>query len=598
MKTEGLFHRGPRFAGWVLFIAVATLPVGRSAWAINDDGNERGAELAQRLAPKHVVAQEALEKYIEQVDKSIPQPALPEGKHYVRKVAVKDAKLLSRLRVWWITRKYRNRQLTAEDIAACCRQITATYRNEGYLSSYAFFGSLSPNGLLTLRAHEGTIGDIKFSGSLYSPEPVLRKRFAVGDDEVVYFDDLQYGAFKIARHMDRKTTMRLELDPKTGETDVNLLIKERPPVHITAEFDTYGSWYIGENRYRIVSLHNNLTGHDDSLQVKMQWADDSAHELLDIIYLLPIGNRLVWELYYMPYKAEDYIQPPLAGIHKRAWKTYTYLHWTMIENPKQTLVFDLGFVHKHIGWEKPLGTIQKTDYFSALLVGFDLDFRDAYGRTIIIDDYEMGIPGLFGAVEDDVYNDCSVQGANGKYQRNHLIVARRQKLFEGTELLAKAHWQWADSVLTGVNSFSVGGFYGVIDMRGYPRAQSYGENGYSVSAGLAMAPYFLPRSLKVPLSKGTFFQSLQFFALVDWAYVEKMQPPDTADYSPSDETYEPNDVDEDLSATLMSAVAGFQLTLPERLSVRLDVGWPLTKDDIAPSDGKDVHTWVRVSKTF
>jgi hemolysin activation/secretion protein len=48
----------------------------------------------------------------------------------------------------------------------------------------------------------------------------------------------------------------------------------------------------------------------------------------------------------------------------------------------------------------------------------------------------------------------------------------------------------------------------------------------------------------------------------------------------------------------MSAVAGFQLTLPERLSVRLDVGWPLTKDDIAPSDGKDVHTWVRVSKTF
>lgn len=354
---------------------------------------------------------------------------------------------------------------------------------------------------------------------------------------------------------------------------------DQQPVHLTVEMDTYGSWFINQNRYRIITLHNDLTGHDDAMQIKMQWAGKSAHELLDITYRLPLGDKWTWEYYFMPYKAEDYFHD-LEGAHKRAWKTYTYMHYNFIKKPGKSFVGDVGFVYKHINWSMPLSVTEARDHFSGVLLGFDMDFTDAYGRTIITDDFELGIPGLFGATEDGV-EETSVPGADGKYTKNHLIVARRQKLFEGTHFLIKTHGQWADAVLTGVSAFSVGGYFGIIDMRGYPRAQAYGENGVSVSAGFAFAPYFLPRDMKVPGSKATFFKSTELFTLVDWAWVKKMEP-----------------LEEGMTAetTLASGVAGVQMMLPEMFQLRLEVGWPLT--DTEPQDGKDCHVWFRASKTF
>ncbi len=572
-----------------VIVTIAILLVTARVYGINEEGNERGSTLAQRFAPKHVLAQEALDSYLDHVDATIAHGPLPEGRHYVRKVVVENAERLGWLTRWWITRPWRRRELTSADILACAHRLTRAYRENGYLSSYAVFERLEKKRLY-LRIHEGRIGTISFKGNLYSPEPVLRKRFAVDEDEVLYLPDLQYGTFKIGRHMDRKARMRLHLNKETNRTDINLALRERPPAHITAEVDTYGSYYIGNTRYRIMSLLNNVSGNDDALQVKMQWADDSAHELLDIAYRRPLGNRWMWEAYYMPYKAEDYINDPLTGVHKRAWKAYTYLHYTAVERPGVTFVGDLGFVHKHIDWERPVGNKVKWDYFSGLLLGFDLDIRDRWGRTIIIDDYELGIPDFLGSVEEG-FENASVEGADGKYQRNHLIVARRQRLFEGTDVLLKGHWQWADRTLTGVNAFSVGGYFGIIDMRGYPRAQAYGENGYSLSAGIACAPYFLPHGLKVPFSKATFRNSTQLFAVVDWATVEKLEPPGTEDLEPT--TIEDTEA---LTTTLASGSVGLQMMLPEQFMMRLEVGWPLT--DIDPKDDKDVQTWLRISKTF
>lgn len=350
------------------------------------------------------------------------------------------------------------------------------------------------------------------------------------------------------------------------------------PVHLTLEVDNYGSWDIGQNRYRILTLHNDLTGHKDSLQAKFQWADESAQELFDLTYRLPITRRLLWELYYMPYKAEDYINDQ-AGLHKRAWKTFTYARYSFLERPGASIKGEVGFVYKHINWYMPLEIEASKDHFSGFLLGFELDITDRYGRTYITDDSEFGIPSFLGSTPDGV-EECSVPGADGQYMFNHLVIARRQKLFDGTHFLIKTHGQLADAPLTGVNAFSVGGYYGVIDMRGYPRSQTYGDSGASVSAGFAVAPYFLPRDMKVPGSKATFFRSTELFALVDHAYVSKIRPGE----------------DEKKDATLSSAVAGIQIMLPEAFFLRLEMGWPLS--DFEPKDSKDEHLWFRVSKTF
>lgn len=355
--------------------------------------------------------------------------------------------------------------------------------------------------------------------------------------------------------------------------------EEKRPVSLTMEVDNYGSYYIGQNRYRLLTLHNNLTGHNDALQVKMQWADESAQELFDITYRFPITKKLMWEAYLMPYKAEDYIHEQ-EGIHKRAWKTFTYARYAFLREPGVSLQGEIGFVYKHINWMDPLDTPLAKDHFSGFLLGFDLDVTDRFGgRTIVTEDFEVGIPGLFGATEKDQF-ECSVPGADGQYVLNHLVIARRQRLFEGTDFLIKSHSQLSDATLTGVNAFSVGGYFGVIDMRGYPRAQMYGDSGVSLSSGFAFAPYFLPRDLRVPWSKATFFKSTQIFTLIDWAYARKVEEVEG----------------EARDADLTSFVAGVQMALPEAFFGRLEVGWPISDEE--PKDGKPQHVWFRVSKTF
>jgi hemolysin activation/secretion protein len=117
-------------------------------------------------------------------------------------------------------------------------------------------------------------------------------------------------------------------------------------------------------------------------------------------------------------------------------------------------------------------------------------------------------------------------------------------------------------------------------MRGYPRATVYGDNGVSFSSGFAFAPYFLPKDLKVPGSKATFYQSTQFFTLVDWATCEKLRPP----------------LGNPKTATLYSYVAGIQMMLPEAFLFRIEAGWPLS--DMDTPDGRNHELWLRVSKTF
>ncbi len=566
---------------WLAFAVLMFAFTG--ALAINEEDNERGQAIASRMT----LPPEAEKKYtafMEQVTAILLAPKVPEGSYQFHTIMIIGDNLLSDEMVQNIANVYRDRPLKASDVQQLITKITDACHAGGWITSRADFAGVSQDGVLSVWIIGNRVGKVTIQGNRFFSKELLQERLDLNPGDIFNLNDLQYGAFKISKNMDRKAKIDLNYNKDDQLTDIAINVKDKPPLHLTMEMDTYGSWFIKQNRYRVVAVHNNLTGRDDAIQLKMQWADNSAHELMDLSYRLPLSNRWWWEMYFMPYKAEDYFYD-MAGVHKRAWKTYTLLHYNFMDRPKRSIVGEIGFVYKHINWEKPLGTVQAEDHFSGFLLGVDMDFVDANGRTIITDDFEVGIPGLFGATEDGV-NECSVPGADGKYIRNHIVLARRQKLFPGTEFLFKSHAQFGSGVLTGVNAFSVGGFFGVIDMRGYPRAQAYGETGLSFSSGFAFAPYFLPRDWKVPGSVATFFQSTQFFTLIDWATVSKLDP-EIVEFEPQDD---------EKSVTLMSAVAGVQMMLPEAFLFRLEFGWPLS--DLEPTDDKDYHTWMRISKTF
>jgi len=541
-----------------------------------DEGEDRGT--VDRFLDTAAVPTEIT--MMAEIEEERPKPVLPAEQVSIKEVRVIGVTGLSEKEIAGIIGPFQNAKLTGKDMQRCADQITDTYALKGYLTSYAYVDpeKLS-EGVLEVKAVEGKIGQITIEGNQYFSSDIYEKKLGFKEGDIVNYTSLRNNIYRINKNMDRKAKLELKAGQEPGLTDITVMVTDKLPYHFTFNYDNYGSFYILNNRYKAFFISNNLTGNDDSISLKVQMTEADTHKLYDIDYFLPITNNLKWELYLMPYKMEDYEhERQYIDMEKRAQKTYSYLYYTLVDRPGCEIVANVGFVYKDILWYA-YGARQKWDRFRAGLFGFDINIADKWGRTIISNDTEFGIPEIWGGAHRK--NDyTSVTGARGDYKKTHFIFARRQKLIDDIELLLKSHLQLSSCTLTGVNGFSVGGFFGVIDNRGYPRAQYEGDSGYSFTPSIAFPAYFVPRDVKVPFSKAKLYDSLKLFTFFDWAEAILKSPKE----------------DKEKKRTLRSAGFGLTLNLPEAFSMRVDCAWPL--DRTPPGDGDHFHTWVSMTKSF
>lgn len=250
----------------------------------------------------------------------------------------------------------------------------------------------------------------------------------------------------------------------------------------------------------------------------------------------------------------------------------------LVKNDDLVFNFNFGFDYKDV-YNFLLGDISSQDRLRIAKVGFDFDLTDNYGRTIITDDFNVGIPSIMGGTKahlDPSDKPTSRDGAGGKFIKDTLNLVRLQKLFFGSTLLWKSQMQFSPSILTATEQFQVGG---PANNRGYPVAEFVGDRGYTMTWELALPPYFVPKSFKVPFSKSSIYDAVRFVGFYDWANVnlKRLQAGDKK------------------NRTVRSAGFGVRVNIVENFFARYEIGWPL---DYKPSDGKGVHQWIEVTKTF
>lgn len=515
-----------------------------------------------------------------EMEQQRPKPVLPAEKVMIKEVHVLGVTLIPSKEIEEIIQPFKNTSISGKDMQRCADQITDTYNLKGFITSYAYVepAKLS-EGILEIQGVEGRIGKIKIQGNKYFATRIYQQRIGVKEGDVLDYSLLKNSVFRINRNQDRKITLQLTPGDQPGFTDVNVAVKDKLPLHLVLQNDNYGSQYIYYRRYKVFGISNNLTGRDDSLQIKAQLTEADSHKLFDLDYFIPINNKWTFELYLMPYKKENYLMERKAiGMEKHARKWYFYFYQKVIDTPTNQFTMNYGFVYKNIFWDA-YGQRQAMDRFRAGLLGFDWVVKDSWGTTVVSEDIEMGFPGLWGGADYKPVG-TSVPFASGNYKKHHLVVARRQKLIGDVELLFKSHWQMSSSTLTGVNSFSLGGFGGVIDNRGYPRAQYEGDSGFSFHPGLAFPPYFFSKEAKVPLCKDLKWRdALKLFVFYDWADAYKKSFANDASRH----------------SVLKSPGFGLTLNLPDSLAVRIDNGWSTDKH---PKDGNHRTTLFSVTKGF
>jgi len=208
--------------------------------------------------------------------------------------------------------------------------------------------------------------------------------------------------------------------------------------------------------------------------------------------------------------------------------------------------------------------------------GINIDYSDNfYGRNIINDEIDFGIPDIGGGSRA-VDPNSSVLGAGGRFTKDVFDYLRLQSLPFDSTLLLKTEAQFSGNVLDATEEYQLGG---ISNVRGFAPGEAVGDNGQTATAELGLPVYGIPKDLRIPFTSTKLYDSLRLAAFYDWGHVFLREP-------------QPGEFKDRI---LDDYGCGLRLTLPQNFFFRIDAAWPVTGQ---PSDGRNEHTWIQVTKQF
>ena len=498
-----------------------------------------------------------------------------EEKILIKKIEVIDVTIFPLSKIRSITQQYENKELTLREIHRIVDLITDAYRQQGYVTSRAYIPPHKiVDGVLELKVVEGKTGDIEFKGNRYFSNRLLHKKITLKKGDIFNYNTLRKDMLKINETPDCNASALLVPGKEPGTTDVTLNVKDKLPIHVGLGYDNFASRFVDKNRYRTTLTDNNLLGLGDIATLTYQISDGQYYKFTSLRYVLPVTQSL--ELGFFAARSYLSLRRDFEDLDARGKSRLFSFFGTqkLIHEENVNLDLTFGFDYKNI-YNFQAGSTTSRDFLRIVKGGIDYDLTDPFGRTIIINELDYGIPNIMGGMpkKDPL---SSRDGAGGEFLKDTLDLVRLQKMPLDSNLLWKNELQFSPYILPASEQFQIGG---TVNVRGYPPAEVVGDQGFSSTFEWSFPVYFLPRHVKFPLSAAKLYDAVRWVAFYDWANTRLRRPL----------------VGEEKNKTLRSIGTGIRITLPEDFSARLDIAWPL---DQLPSDKKHVHTWIEISKNF
>jgi hemolysin activation/secretion protein len=563
----------------VLLSAVISLPnLSFSAPPTSQEagGQERMREMQE--IDKRLREKVEQPKVAPQVEENLPQETRkigPSEKVLIQKINVTDVTLLSQSEIAQVIAPFENKELDMREMQKVADLVTDVYRQKGYITSRAF---LPPQKIdthvLEIRVIEGKMGEIDVRGNRFLKTSLIKRWMKFVKGEVFNYNKLRRALSRLNQKPDRNVSAVLSPGKEQGETDVILEVKDRFPVHIGMEWDNFGSRYVRRNRYQATLKDNNLLGLDDVLTIQYQRSDGNSYRLNNLWYIIPVSETTEAGFFasYSTLRLGREFEDLDAHGYSKIFGIFATQK--LIDKDDITLNLNLGFDYKDI-FNYQLDEETSRDRLRIVKVGLDLDVSDGWGRTILSNEIDTGIPHIMGGLQKKDPHASRV-GVGGQFVKDSVNLLRWQKMPFSSNLLVKNQAQFSPYVLTAAEQFQLGG---VANVRAYPPAEFVGDEGYAMTAEWSIPPYGVPKTIKVPFSKATIYDAFRIVAFYDIGVVRLFNP----------------QAGEEKNETIKGYGCGFRINLPESFSVRMDFAWPIGR---MPSDGKREHTWVRIYKEF
>lgn len=188
-----------------------------------------------------------------------------------------------------VTRPFKGRTLTTEDLERLRLTLTLLYVNRGYITS----GAIIPDQDVTfntirIQIVEGTLSRIDVEGAGWFRDGYLRDRVALGVKTPFAIAPLQE-RLQLLQQDQRIERINAELRPgdRRGESTLSLRVKEASPWKAWLDFNNHQTPVVGAERGLATIAHQNLTGNGDPFSFTYG-RSRGVNPIIDTSYTLPL----------------------------------------------------------------------------------------------------------------------------------------------------------------------------------------------------------------------------------------------------------------------------------------------------------------------
>ena len=433
--------------------------------------------------------------------------------------------------------------------------VTAEFGDRGYTLARAYIPAQDiKDGIVEIVVVEGKVGEIIVKGNKnYSTDFIKRGFTPVVEQSVIKHSSLEKSLLLLNEYPDLKLNATLEAGKEPGTTDIVATVEDRLPVHLTVDYDNFGTESVSKNRFGMeVNIGRFLLVEGASLSLRgVIGSNPKDFHYGRASYLVPI-NSYGTKFGMLAYGGNFDVGQALSefNITSTTWGYGFHLTHPFLRTRFQNLTGEFGFESKD-ATQFLLGDLFSRDKIRMLRAGLNYDWIDRTGRNFIALSIFQGLSDALGAMES---NDTKSSrfGADNRFTKAYLNLVRVQRIVDRVSIILRGAGQATTRPLVAIEEFYIGGADSV---RVYPPGEFLGDDGYNVSTELRVSP----------LSNQ---EILQLALFVDHGGVSIKDPPSGVKKHNH----------------LTGAGFGFRLSLPYNINGRFDVGFPVQPSKASTGD--------------
>jgi len=417
----------------------------------------------------------------------LPQLKAPEDSKTIiftlKQIRIEGMSVFTSEQVSDLYASYLGREVTLDTVWTIAGKLTEFYRTKGYfLSRVAVPQQKIDNGIVTLQAIEGYVGDAKLAGPL-AENPIVKSWINTLESyRPLRADQIESVLLQLNDIPGVNIHATLEPMKPSDVSDgaVRILLEENPSDRWSGSivFDNNGSRFLGPYEAQIQAEATFLPGERTTVTGLMPFP---AHEMQyggikQEISLFPSATA---ELYGSYTHSNPGYSLKLEDIKSNTLSLGAAFDYTLIRQRDQVLTARLAF-HVQNSSTDILGTAFTRDYTRALSLGLNYQFADVWGgQNTFAGTLSQGLP-ILGASPAGQLN-ISRAGAAPDFTKFTVDASRLQTIGDSWGLLTALSGQWASGPLYTSEQFGYGGqTFG----RAYDNSEITGDQGVEGSLEL------------------------------------------------------------------------------------------------------------------